>query len=399
MAKIMVVAGGNWQCPIIKTAKTMGHFVICSNLYDDSPAFKFADIGETADVLDKKKNLEIAKRHMPDAVLTDQSDIAVPTVAYIANSLGLNGISEKTAQLFTNKFKMREFCSKHDFPCPQYRLCENLSEAINFFSALKKKKAVIKPIDSQSSRGIYIIHSVSEIQLHFADTLRYSNAEQAILIEEYIEGKEFTVDGLKTANDYYVTAISKKNHFPYNPSIAQELLFSNYDDQYDYDALRSLNKQMVLSMGLEFGLTHAEYKYMDGQFYLIEIAARGGGTKISSDIVPVMSGYDSNRIFIHMLLGITEPINICYKKDICAVLGFFDFAPGKIKSVKGLETAKQLPGILDLDLNFHPGDTITQAKDDRSRTGYYIIRGDSYDMLRKIETSLKSAITIEYERQ
>ena len=58
--------------------------------------------------------------------------------------------------------------------------------------------------------------------------------------------------------------------------------------------VRRYNKEMVCKMGLPFGLTHAEYKYMNGEFYLIEIGARGGGTKISSDIVPYMSGVDSN---------------------------------------------------------------------------------------------------------
>ena len=52
MAKIMVIAGGEWQCPIVQTAKSMGHTVICSNLYEDSPAFIYADVGEDEDVLD-----------------------------------------------------------------------------------------------------------------------------------------------------------------------------------------------------------------------------------------------------------------------------------------------------------------------------------------------------------
>lgn len=73
----MVVAGGNWQVELVKKAKSMGHYVICSNLYEDSPAFPYAEACEVADVLDKEKNLEIAKKYQPDAVLSDQSDIAI----------------------------------------------------------------------------------------------------------------------------------------------------------------------------------------------------------------------------------------------------------------------------------------------------------------------------------
>ena len=262
MAKIMVVAGGDWQCPIVKTAKKMGHQVICSNLYENSPAFAYADVGEVANVLDKEKNLEIAKKYMPDAILTDQSDIAVPTVAYVAEQLGRKGIGEDEARLFTNKYAMRDFCKEHGFAYPKYKLCHTVAEAGELLDELHK--IIIKPLDSQSSRGVHIIENGEELEQCFPDAMQYSNSEKAVLAEQYIEGREFTVDGIKTEDAYHVTAISKKAHFAYNASIAKELLFSHYDDEYDYDDLREINKRMVEKMGLPFGLTHAEYKYMDG---------------------------------------------------------------------------------------------------------------------------------------
>ena len=235
MAKIMVIAGGEWQCPIVQTAKSMGHTVICSNLYEDSPAFAYADVGEVADVLDREKNLWIAKKYKPDAVLTDQSDIAVPTVAYVAEQMHLKGIGEEKAELFTNKYKMREFCEKHGFPSPVCYHCTDYREAEE---ALKKLgRAIIKPLDSQSSRGIYIIDSPEQLKEVFEKSMSYSNNEKAVLVEQYIEGTEFTVDGVKTASGYQVTAISRKNHFSYNPNVANELLFSCKDADYDYKEL------------------------------------------------------------------------------------------------------------------------------------------------------------------
>jgi carbamoyl-phosphate synthase large subunit len=89
MAKIMVIAGGDWQIELIKKAKAMGHYVICSNLYEVSPAFPYADACEVCNVLDKEGNLRIAQKYQPDAVISDQSDIAVPTVAYVSEKMGL----------------------------------------------------------------------------------------------------------------------------------------------------------------------------------------------------------------------------------------------------------------------------------------------------------------------
>lgn len=396
MANVFVIAGGEWQCPLVKKIKSMGHKVICSNLYEDSPAFKYADEGYVADVLDKNSNLKIAQKCLPDAIATDQSDIAVPTVAFVAEKLGLKGIGSKTAELFTNKYLMRVFCERNHFPTPQYQICETYEEALGLLKKLGK--IIIKPLDSQSSRGVYIIKEESELEKKFLDAKKYSNTDSAVLAEEYIEGKEFTVDGIKTSNGYWVTAISKKSHFEYNAAIAKELFFSNADEEYDYNELRKVNTELVLKMGLPFGLTHAEYKYMNGKYYLIEIAARGGGTKISSDIVPYISGIDANKLYIETLLGENKEINVDYSSTRCAVLGFFDFEPGEVLTIEGLSKAKMLDGVIDIELNFEPGNRILRAKDDRSRLGHFILTADSKTELRNLERKVKELIKINYER-
>lgn len=391
MARIMVIAGGSWQCPIVKTAKEMGHEVICSNLYEDSPAFEFADIGVVANVLDKEKNLEIAKKYKPDVVLTEQTDIAVPTVAYVAEKLGLKGIGTDVAERFTNKFKMREYATKAGIPMPEYKLCHSVDEAADFLNEVSI--CIIKPVDSQSSRGIHIVRTREDIEKYFDDCIQYSNVEKAILIEEFIDGTEFTVDGVKTPNEYVVTAISEKEHYKYNPNVAKRLRFTQKNDKYDYEGLRKENAEMIAAMGLPFGLTHTEYKYRDGKFYLIETAARGGGTKISSDIAKLISGIDCNKLLINMLMGESDEI-IREEHHDCAVLGFFDFKPGVIKDISGIEDALNQDGVQDLKLEVNVGDVLGEAQDDRSRCGYYILFADSEEELDNRERLLKETVRV-----
>lgn len=391
MARVMVIAGGTWQCPIVKLAKSKGHYVICSNLYEDSPAFQYADAGVVANVLDKKKNLEIAREYMPDVVLTEQTDIAVSTVAYLAKELGVKGIGSEIAARFTNKYLMRKFTDKAGFASPRYALCSTAEEAGIFLQ--ETGRSIMKPIDSQSSRGIHIVDSPEQINVYFEDCIQYSNSEKAIIIEEYIDGTEFTVDGLKTEDAYYVTAISEKEHYEYNASVANRLFFSQSNERFDYDELRRVNTAMVEAMELPFGITHAEYKYKDGKFYLIEIAARGGGTRISSDIVPLMSGIDSNEIYLEILLGNKVKV-IPGKKHECAVLGFFDFKPGKVIEITGLDEALQIHGVVDIGLEVAIGDRLGQAEDDRSRCGYYLIYADSKKELEDKEKRVKETVKV-----
>lgn len=394
MPNVMVVAGGEWQLPLIRKAKELGNYVICSNLYADSPGFEVADIGEIADVLDKEKNLAIAKKHEVDIVITDQSDIAVPTVAYICQKLGIKGIGVDKAELFTNKYQMRVFGRNNGFATPEFEKCFTYSQAKKF--ADMHKKSILKPLNNQSSRGIYSIFGGENFEEKYTDTIKYSNGFGSVLIEEYIDGVEFTVDGIKIDNKYDIVAISEKKHYKHNENIASELLFTQYNEKYDYKRLRKENWDLVIKSGLPFGLTHTEYKYYNDKFYLIEMAARGGGTKISSDIVPAISGIDSNKILLKYLQDEKIEYSVNYDNDRCAILKFFDFGTGKVKRIFGLEDVCKWENVIDIKLDFSEGDTIFNPGDDRSRPGFYIAKADSQAELSDLCDRIQNKIRIEF---
>ena len=390
----MIIAGGDWQVPITRKAKEMGLYVISSNLYSDSPAFAYADATVVSDVLDRETNLEFARKYNVDAVITDQSDIAVPTVAYVCDQLGIPGITLEKAKLFTNKSVMREFCISHNFLSPKFKKCYEVGQAKEFL--IQNGKMIIKPIDSQSSRGVFIIESVEQLEKVFDYSKKFSNAEKIVLAEEYIDGTEFTVDGIQTSNGYKVLAISEKKHYEQNPNVASELYFSHVNKKYDYERLKKTNMELVEAMELPFGLTHAEYKCMNGEFYLIEIAARGGGTKISSHIAPYMSGIDSNEALIRMALGEKIEDIPYFPKGQHAILKFLQFKAGKVAQIDGLDEIRHMDGVIDISLNFREGEFIQPMHDDRSRQGYYIVASSTEDQLNELKQQIEEKLHITY---
>ena len=403
MERVLVIAGGEWQTPLVKKVKERGYQVIDSNLYQDSPAFAYADITEVADVLDMEKNLEIARKHRIDAVITDESDIAVPTVAYVAEELNLPGIGTDMALLYTNKYKMREFCRTHGLPTPQFFLCKSKEDAIACVSRVSQK-VVIKPLDSQSSRGVFVLEKPEDAMEHYDISASYSRDKESVIVEKYIQGKEFTVDGIVVDGKHYTLAISEKRHFSYNPSIASELFFSYENPDFDYDKLRRQNDRLVELTGLPFGLTHAEYKYNNGTYYLIEIAARGGGTRISSHIVPLLCGVDNYGMFIDMALGhqIQEIPSKIYKSyQTCAVLKFLDLPSegGLVTDISGVEEIRNDPHIVELRLEFQKGDILPPVQDDRSRPGFYIAWGENREELLKIMARVEKTIKITVQKE
>ena len=378
MAKIMVIAGGDWQIELIKKAKSMGHYVICTNLYEDSPAFPYADACEVSDVLDKEKNLEIAKKYAPDAVISDQSDIAAPTVAYVNEKLGLRGIGIEKADLFTDKSKQRDFCKERGLAIPDYIVCETSDDAMPLLQ--KYGKVVIKPIDSQSSRGVSIITSRDELEEKYKEAVWWSNRRKVFLAEEYIEGDEFTIDGLVINGRHYPLCVSIKEMYPQNPNISRTQTYSYLSDKHDYNLLRKTNKELIEAMGLPMGLTHTEYRVHNGRYYLVEAGARGGGSNLSGKIVPFMSGVDNYEYLIKEALGesVDEDYvkNISFSKDKYAVMRFFDFGEGVVDDIVGRDFLENHPMLIDYQLEVKPGDELKQPKYGRLRPGHFIIGGD-----------------------
>lgn len=394
---IMVVGGSYWQIPIVKKIRQMGYQSLVVNLYKDSPAFEFADYSEIADILDKNKCLTIARKYNIDAVLSDQTDIAMPTIAYIAEQLHLPSLGSNSAALYTNKVLMRDFSKTNNLSYPEYAKCYSSKDAECFFDELNHPM-IIKPLDSNSSRGVFKIGSREELYNKFEESMSYSKVEKAILAERYINGTEFTVDGLKCGEKHFSLAISEKKHYAHNTNIAYELFFSNYNESVDYDELRIENNRFVELSDLPDGcLTHAEYKYEDGKFYLIEIGARGCGNLVSSDVVPLMSGVDNYKYLINASLGISNNRVIKNEslKDLCSVLFFFN-TPGNggfVKEVEGLNFLENSRNVIAFQLNFKVGDKIEKPLNDAARIGFYIAKADSkhelIDIMNQISTCFK----------
>lgn len=394
--RLMVVAGGDWQVPLIRTAKAMGHYVINTNLHPDSPGFAHADIGLVADVLDRSKHLQFARELQPHGIITDQSDIAVPTVAYLCAELGLPGIGPASAEQFTNKNRMREFLREHRLPTPDFQICRSPEAAAAFASRLGYP-VVLKPPANQSSRGVFKIGDEVDLRRRYPETLRCAPSGE-VLVEKFLVGTELTVEGIKTHGRHHTLAISRKEHYAHNPMVASALYYAPESAEMDYEALRTQHDHMVEAMGLPFGITHAEYIFSAGRFFLVEVAARGGGTKISSDIVPAIAGVPTNELLIRMSLG--ERIDSLPRTGQgrpYAALGFLNFAPGVVKSVSGVETCRTLSGLLDIAMNFKSGHTIAPPADDRARHGYFIVVADSEPELQSLCRQIHAGVQVQYE--
>ncbi|MBD5098020.1 MAG: ATP-grasp domain-containing protein [Clostridiales bacterium] len=395
---VVVIPGNYWQIPLVQKSKSMGFRTLVINPYPDSAAFPYADGYLQSDIFDTENVIKYCREQKVNAIVSDVSDIAIPVMAELGYKLSLKTLNAESAQLFTNKHAMRCFCKIHEIPIPEYQLCETVEQAESFFDATHDQ-IVIKPLDCNGSRGVYTISQRDMVCALFNKALEFSRTQKAVLAERYIDGTEFTVDGIKTPERHFTLAISEKKHFAHNPNIACELYFSGYNSRYNYEALALQNDRLIEQSPLEFGLTHAEYKYENGTFYLIEVAARGGGSLISSHIVPFLSGVDNYQYLIEYSLGMVKCSDFTVPKryeNRCAVLHFFDVPRdgGVVSGIEGLDLLAHNTNIVKYQFNIKAGDTVADATSDADRAGFYIACCENQNELDALMLEIQNNVRI-----
>lgn len=398
---VLLLPGARWQVKLAERLKSLGMSITVIDPHPEAPCVSLADHYFRCDLRNAQDILDFCSRGKFDAVLSDECDIAMPLVAQIGARLGLPALSVDDAMVYTDKYLMRQKCREAHVDCPDFRLCESAGEAIGFFRHLNGPM-IIKPVDSNASRGVYLIEREEDIRPKFDLTLSYSRGRRAVLAEEYVSGREFTVDGLKTRSGHMTLAISEKRHYAHNPNIASELLFTNANDRFDYGLLRKVNDRFVAATTLEFGFTHAEYKFSNGRFYQIEIAARGGGTMISSVIAPFMSGVDNYAYLIGRATGMPsgeEPISQYGMNNRAAILKFFEVNGngGRVRRIVGEDYLKDNPCIKEYQFGFKVGDVLRKATSDSDRAGFYIACCETREALARVVEDVSKKVYFEYE--
>ena len=390
----LIVAGGRWQVPVIEFLKKENHFVFVIDPFLDSPGVALADRHIKADVRDVEGIKKLISGIKFDIVTSDQSDIAVETVAILAQHLGVKGNDRGAVKKFTNKFISRQYARELGIPVPEFIGVSDWPEVKTAIAALGLP-VILKPVDSQSSRGVFKLDdgNVDRVEELTSLALKESR-EKFLLVEKYVDGIELTVEGICSNKKHRSLAISEKKHF--RMGIASELKYPAELPSDVESAIICFNDQYVESSGLDFGITHSEYIYnsITNKICLIEIACRGGGTLISSDIAKWVSRVDLYHILYHDLIGISADVKSLPVLKRHAMLHFFEFPGGIVNDIAGLQEVAAMPGIRMIHLEFKKGDLIKPASDDRSRQGFVIILADSKKELKKKIAAVKETLTI-----
>lgn len=378
MKKIVIIGANSFQNPLILKAKEMGYETHVFAWQDGSIGERTADYFYPISIVEKDEILEKCREIQPDAVVTIASDLANITVQYVASRLGLPSNSDENILISTNKYAMRQAFMDNGVASPKFA---KVSEETDLAEATVQMTypVIVKPTDRSGSRGITKVNQFDEIPAAVKAAIENS-FEKCAIIEEFIDGEEYSCECVSYAGEHHVLAVTKKYttgypHFIETGHMEPAPISKELRDKVAAEIPKALDVLQIQN-----GASHSEFKITDeGEVRIIEIGSRMGGDCIGSHLVHLSTGYDFVKMVIQTALG-EEPVLIPEHGPKYAGIRFI-FNKEDLKVYEDVQ--KNQPQLIEYvseieEVGEH------EVVDSSTRFGYFIIVSDSEQEVKEI---------------
>ena len=373
MKKIMVLAAGLLQIDVIEKAKSMGYYVLAVDGNPKAPGFNVADKAICADIVNEETMLKIARDEHVDGVIHPCSEVSMAVMGRINDELGLSGISREQAICATNKHLMRKAFEKGNAPSPKSILAQDAEDAWSRLQSEFDTDAILKPSRNSGSRGITKVSRNMDKGdfIRAYDEALSESRDHSVLIEQFIEGPEFSIEMIVWRGDIHVLTVTDKKttgapHFV-ELGHNQPSCFS----ATDVETLKAAAVAGVRALGVNNCACHAEAKLMNGKAYLMEVGARLGGDFISTELTHLSTGIDMVAAAIDVALGVEPDLSAKEEpKGVC--IRYFCPKPGKLVSISNTEVLNN-PHVYLWEIYPKEGDVIPAVTSSLCRSGHVIV--------------------------
>ena len=190
--------------------------------------------------------------------------------ACCAERLGLRFHPPAAARAAHDKFLTKERFRQARLSVPEYRLLppEQTACPLAF-------PCVLKPLHLSASRGVIRAGNAAEFAAAVARIRKMTGPREPILVEEFIPGREFALEGVVTNGRLQVLALFDKPD-PLDGPYFEETIYVTPSREPDAvrRAIAEAAQQAVAALGLTDGPVHAEMRVNQRGVWMLEAAAR-----------------------------------------------------------------------------------------------------------------------------
>ena len=334
-----------------------------------------------------------ARRRLDAIVAVDDTGTVVAAAASAA--LGLAGNAVEAVRASRDKGRARERFAAAGLLTPRFQIFGSDADP-SLVAAAVRYPSVVKPVDLSGSRGVIRADDADSCAAAFTrvaalvrspDVCRPGSAPQSILVEDFIPGAEFALEGLLRGGVLETLAIFDKPD-PLDGPFFEETIYVTPSRQPDavQAEMADTVQRATRALGLTEGPVHAEVRRNEAGTFMLEVAARSIGGLCARTLRFGM-GVSLEELILRHAVGL--PIQSLRREDPAAgVLMLPIPRPGVLRQVRGQDEARQVPGIEGVVLTVPAGERLVPLPEGDRYLGFVFACGPS---AAEVERALRTA--------
>ncbi|MEO6502514.1 MAG: ATP-grasp domain-containing protein [Jatrophihabitantaceae bacterium] len=307
----------------------------------------------------------------------------VPAAARLAAHLGLPGLEPEVCQRVRDKALMRQALVGAGVSGPRFRLVSAAAE-LEAAAAAVGYPLVIKPRRSAGSVHVSLASCLTEVQAAYAAIALEPSLDLGtrlgadVLVEEFIPGPEFSVEGFVQRGQAVVVSITEKlvsepPHFVELGHTVPAAIEPACERQ-----ITDWTAEVVRALGIDCTVFHLELRLRDGVPQVIELGARLPGDSIGN-LIEMSTGVNLADIFVQLATGHQvdgSTVGVTGAASCVAAIRFF-YEPSLdiVRSAPTDSELHTLPNVVNGAVTVSPGDRPNCQADFRSRLGWVLMTG------------------------
>lgn len=331
------------------------------------------------------------RKHPIHAVFGIDDRTAI-VAAHISAALGLPGNSIAAVEAAGDKSRQRDLLASAGVPVPRFERHEwsdtpPVSSDIPF-------PAVLKPVSLSASQGVMRVddaEAMAESIVRLAKILEEAAPpdERSFLIEAFIPGEEYALEGLVEDGRLIPLALFDKPDRLDGPFFAETIyLTPSRAPRPVQDALIATARSACTAVGLTRGPVHIEMRHNEEGPWLVELAARPIGGRCGEVLRFGPTGETSLETILlaHALGTLDDPPK---REDSASGVMMIPVPrAGIFQKLGGVDQGLATPGVVDIATTIHPGAQVRPLPEESRYLGFIFARGGAVG---EVETALRRA--------
>jgi biotin carboxylase len=316
------------------------------------------------------------RMHHFDGIFTFE-EASVETAAVLAHALGLPFLDVPTARRCRDKCAMRAAFARAGVPSAASLVASSPAEAERIADTIGYP-VVFKPRTLASSMGVIRVDGAADVPGAFAVAAATSHPrfarEPNILVEEYLDGPEVSVESVVVDGVVHGVAITRKHLglAPYFEELGH--VVSAAEPLQDEAAIYDVVARAHAALGVRTGATHAELRLTPSGPRMIELGARLGGDLIPY-LVHLATGVDLARAALDVAAGET-PSLAPTRARAAAIRFIYPEHDLRVARLHADPSLSELPWLDQITWEVAPGDVVRlPPREFGMRLGFLIVTG------------------------